>query len=67
MDYMAPSELTPDQRAHDEATRIVAQLEADRRRVGMKPTEMYEIAESSGVVELRAELDRRLKVLSASA
>jgi hypothetical protein len=61
---MAPLKIKHDQRAHEAATSLVAKLEADRRRVGMKPAEMYEIAESSGIVELRAELDRRLTTLS---
>ena len=43
---------------------IVRRLEADRRKAGMKTAEMYEIAESRGVDELRAEIDRRLKNLS---
>jgi hypothetical protein len=62
---MGPLDIKHDQHAHEVATKFVARLEADRKRVGMKPAEMYQIAESSGVVELRAELDRRLKTISA--
>ena len=58
---VAPPDIKHDRRAHEAATRFVALLEADRRLVGMKPADMYQIAESSGIDELRAELDRRLK------
>jgi hypothetical protein len=44
----------------------VKQLESDRKKVGMKPAEMYRIVETRGIPELRNELDRRLKSLSTS-
>jgi hypothetical protein len=51
-------------RREEFAKAIVRRLETDRRKVGMKAGEMYQIAESRGVDELRAEIDRRLKDLS---
>ena len=43
------------------AQSFMEKLEADRKNVGMQPKEMWRIFETKGLLELRAEIDRRLK------
>lgn len=53
-------------RREEIANAIVRRLDTDRKKVGMKTAEMYHIAESRGVDDLRAEIDRRLETLESS-
>ncbi len=55
-----------DRKQEERAHGVVDQMEADRKKVGMKPAEMYRIFETRGIAELRNELDRRLKKRSAN-
>jgi|SRR5207302_3163440 len=50
-----------DQRQEKFAGIFMKRLEADRKKAGMKPAEMWRIFESKGIGEVRAEIDRRLK------
>ena len=60
--------LGPDDASRrEEFAKAIVRLESDRRKVGMKTAEMYQIAESRGIDELRAEIDRRLKNLSTDS
>ena len=57
-------EAKDDQRRERSASAFMKRLEADRKKVGMKPAEFFKIAEDQGPLGLRAEIDRRLKKAS---
>ena len=55
-----------DKKQEERARSVVGQIESDRKKVGMRPAEMYRIFETQGIAELRKELDRRLRKLSTN-
>jgi hypothetical protein len=61
---LGPLEANDARQREQFAKAIVRRLDTDRKKAGMKTAEMYQIAESRGVEELRAEIDRRLKNVS---
>jgi hypothetical protein len=56
-----PFESMDEKRREESSEAFVKQLEADRKKVGMKPFEFFRIAKNEGPQHLRVEIDRRLK------